>query len=336
MRQLLLSRNHRDVFPWKAVLLVGLAFVFSSCQKSDEYRVVTEEDAAPISEETATQESGSEAQMVQTSPADQESSETLTSVDDTDERVATVTPGDPPAESATSSNAGKETEEPETDETTKAASVTEKDSSTDATAANTEEGASTKDSAVQVSGLINMDEERRRQMRLMRLGFGNEEPAEPRPIKLLVEHREFAIDEKHDALRISYDDLDLLKILNMEPVPLDAEEYLPDWLRALEGKEVVLRGWMYPTGRSSGLKGFIFVRDNQVCCFGPNAKAYDKLTVRLKSGETTDYIQGRPIDVKGVFHIESWIEDERDFRTGELTEKLNMLYHLEDATVVGE
>ena len=188
-----------------------------------------------------------------------------------------------------------------------------------------------------VAGLINLDEERKRQQRLIKLGLGkSDEPAEPRPIKLLVENREFQKDESHAALRMTYDDLDLLKILNMEPVPLDAEKYLPSWLTELEGKEVVIRGWMYPTDRATGLKGFIFVRDNQVCCFGPNAKAYDKMTVRLKKGSTVDYVQGRPIDVVGTFHIESWIEDERDLRTGEFIEKLNMLYHLEDAVVVGE
>ena len=45
-------------------------------------------------------------------------------------------------------------------------------------------------------------------------------PAETREIKLLVEKPDFR--QEKGAARVSYDDLDLLKVLNMEPVPTDA------------------------------------------------------------------------------------------------------------------
>jgi hypothetical protein len=145
----------------------------------------------------------------------------------------------------------------------------------------------------------------------------------PNKIELKVPHKEFSREGKDQALRVSYDDIDLLRILNMEPVPLNAEEYLPDWLKALNGEKVILRGWMFPPLMTEGLPAFLFVRDNQICCFGREAKVYDKVRVTLKEGTTTDYIFGRPFDVVGTFHIES---EERD---GELY----FLYSIDNAVV---
>jgi hypothetical protein len=145
----------------------------------------------------------------------------------------------------------------------------------------------------------------------------------PNKIELKVPHKDFNREGKDRALRVSYDDIDLLRILNMEPVPLNAEEYLPDWLKALNGEKVVLRGWMFPPLMTEGLPAFLFVRDNQICCFGREAKVYDKVRVTLKEGTTTDYIFGRSFDVIGTFHIEA---EERD---GELY----FLYSIDDAVV---
>jgi len=146
----------------------------------------------------------------------------------------------------------------------------------------------------------------------------------PNKIELKVPHKDFDRVGKERALRVTYDDLDLLKVLNMEPVPLNAEEFLPDWLKKLNGEKVRLRGWMFPPLSTEGLPAFLFVRDNQICCFGREAKVYDKVRVTMKDGTTTDYIFGRPFDVIGTFHIES---EERD---GELY----FLYSIDDAVVM--
>jgi hypothetical protein len=145
----------------------------------------------------------------------------------------------------------------------------------------------------------------------------------PNKIELKVPNKEFIREGKTHALRVSFDDIDLLRVLNMEPVPLNAEEYLPPWLKALNGEKVALKGWMFPPLMTEGLPAFLFVRDNQICCFGREAKVYDKVRVTLKEGTTTDYIFGRPFDVIGTFRIES---EERD---GELY----FLYSIDDAVV---
>jgi hypothetical protein len=149
----------------------------------------------------------------------------------------------------------------------------------------------------------------------------------PKPggkIELLVPEKEFKKEGAEGALRVSFDDLDLLKILNMEPVPLDATKHFPEWLSSLDGKTIHLRGWMYPTLEQTGLPGFLFVRDNQICCFGRMAKVYDKVLVSLREGETTDYIQGRPFDVIGKFSIQP----------EEVDGELMLLYSISDGHVI--
>uniref|UniRef100_A0A7C2K0D5 DUF3299 domain-containing protein n=1 Tax=Schlesneria paludicola TaxID=360056 RepID=A0A7C2K0D5_9PLAN len=146
----------------------------------------------------------------------------------------------------------------------------------------------------------------------------------PRTIELLVPQREFKLEGKPAGLRVSYDDLDLLKILNMDPVPADATDHFPGWLKDLNGKQVRIRGFMYPTFESSGIEQFVLARDNQICCFGRDPKVYDLIAVQLAPGRTTDYIPNRPFDVVGTFRIEMLAERGKPLG----------LYWLEDAQVI--
>ena len=43
-------------------------------------------------------------------------------------------------------------------------------------------------------------------------------------IELLIPEKSFRRERGTDAVRVSYDDIDLLKVLNMEPVPPNAVE----------------------------------------------------------------------------------------------------------------
>jgi hypothetical protein len=148
-------------------------------------------------------------------------------------------------------------------------------------------------------------------------------PGGPRTIELLVPEREFKPEGKPAGLRVSYDDLDLLKVLNMEPVPDNAPEHFPDWLKSLDGQQIRIRGFMYPTFESTGIERFVLARDNQICCFGRDPKVYDLIAVELKPGKTTDYIPNRPFDVVGRFRIEMLAEGGKPLG----------LYWLEDAQV---
>jgi hypothetical protein len=149
-------------------------------------------------------------------------------------------------------------------------------------------------------------------------------PTGPRQVQLLVKQRDFRRDGASQTLRVTYDDLDLLKILNMDPVTANAAELMPDWLRKLDGQEVRIRGFMRPTFESTGLEQFVMARDAAMCCFGANPKVYDLIAVEMKPGTTCDYIHLRPFDVVGRFKIDPLADGN----------KLLALYWIEDAKIV--
>ncbi len=127
---------------------------------------------------------------------------------------------------------------------------------------------------------------------------------EPHKVEILIKEKTFKPEGPAKNLRVSFDDLDLLKVINMKPVTKDCIEKMPQWLKDLNGKQVVVRGFMKPAFMSEGIEGFVFVRDSSQCCFGPNPTVHDMIYVRLKLDETTDYIELRPFDVSGTFRIE--------------------------------
>lgn len=136
------------------------------------------------------------------------------------------------------------------------------------------------------------------------------------------ESRTFKVEGPEGSIRVSFDDVDLLKVLNLDPVPPDAPERLPKWLKALDGKRIRVRGFMFPPFQDTDIRGFVLARDNQICCFGRTPKEYDLIDAFMRKGVTTHYIQGRPFDVVGVFHIKTEIE------------KYTAMYELEDAVVI--
>ena len=136
------------------------------------------------------------------------------------------------------------------------------------------------------------------------------------------ESRTFKVEGPESAIRVSFDDVDLLKVMNLDPVPADAPERLPKWLKELDGKRIRVRGFMFPPFQDTDIRGFVLARDNQICCFGRTPKEYDLVETFLRKGVTTHYIQNRPFDVVGVFRIKSEIE------------KYTAMYELEDAVVI--
>ncbi|HEY3962984.1 MAG TPA: hypothetical protein VGM05_00380 [Planctomycetaceae bacterium] len=143
-----------------------------------------------------------------------------------------------------------------------------------------------------------------------------EDPARP---------RKFVAEGPNEALRIGFDDLDLMKLINMDPVTSDCVEKMPEWLRDLNGKQVRIRGYMKPSGLAEGIPEFVFVRSTDLCCFGPKGKVYHLIAVRLKPGTTTDYIELKPFDVAGKFRIEKIELDDG---------LIFLLYHIDDATII--
>jgi hypothetical protein len=75
-------------------------------------------------------------------------------------------------------------------------------------------------------------------------------------------------------------------------------------VKAFDGQQVFIKGYMYPTNETRGLKTFLLVKDNAQCCFGGNPKINDMILVTMKSGRGVDYHQGILMSIGGVFHCQ--------------------------------
>jgi len=154
-------------------------------------------------------------------------------------------------------------------------------------------------------------------------GASNDAP--PPEYKALVKEKKLQ-KEGDGALRLTYDDLDLEKILNMKKAVASAPKLMPEWMHDLDGKKVRLRGFMLPTFEQDGIGRFILCRDTGACCFGPNPTIYYLVEVTMKPGTTTGYIDNRPFDVEGTFKI--------DLQSIPETGEVYKLYELRDAAII--
>jgi hypothetical protein len=108
-------------------------------------------------------------------------------------------------------------------------------------------------------------------------------------------------DDKPSVIDVSFDDIKFEMKVGSE----FKEEMLTDKIRGYDGKMLRIRGFIRPSFSQSGLKKFVFVRDNQECCFGPGAALYDCIMVQLAEGVETEYTL-RPITVKGTFFFKQY------------------------------
>lgn len=100
---------------------------------------------------------------------------------------------------------------------------------------------------------------------------------------------------------LTFDDLKF----EMEVGSKFTKELLTEKIWDLNGKSIRIRGFIRPAYSQTGLTKFVFVRDNQECCFGPGAALYDCILVELASGQETEYTL-RPITIKGTFYLRSY------------------------------
>ena len=100
------------------------------------------------------------------------------------------------------------------------------------------------------------------------------------------------------------------------PTGLSADIH-PD-VKALDGQQIFLKGYIYQTERVQNLTSFLFVKDNQDCCFGANPAITDRIGVIMKEGQGIDYVAGK-VAVAGTFRINP------DFSNGSNLEPLYII-----------
>ena len=68
----------------------------------------------------------------------------------------------------------------------------------------------------------------------------------------------------------------------LQPLPGDPPHMIPESALALDGRDVLLKGYMYPGKQQRGIVQFVLVRDQGDCCFGGNPKITDRVLVQLR------------------------------------------------------
>lgn len=104
-----------------------------------------------------------------------------------------------------------------------------------------------------------------------------------------------------DKFDLTFDDL-AFEIPKGEP--FDWSMLTPD-IHLYDGKKITLRGYIKPSFTQKNIKQFVFVRDNQECCFGPGAALFDCVLVKLAEGRDTNYTV-RPVTVEGEFYLRKY------------------------------
>lgn len=82
----------------------------------------------------------------------------------------------------------------------------------------------------------------------------------------------------------------------------DGAQRVTEAVEALAGKQIFVKGFMYPTGRTEGLPGFLLLKDSGQCCFGGKPALQDMIGVQMVPGKEVDYYAGR-VAVAGTFEI---------------------------------
>lgn len=109
----------------------------------------------------------------------------------------------------------------------------------------------------------------------------------------------------------------------LQPLPGDPPTAIPDSARDLDGRDVLLKGYMYPGKQQQGIVQFLLVRDQGDCCFGGNPKITDRVLVQLRDPQGIEF-SPRLRKIAGRFAVRP---------TGTAALDGGVLYHLEDAVV---
>src|SRR5690606_13844352 len=83
---------------------------------------------------------------------------------------------------------------------------------------------------------------------------------------------------------------------------------MPEPVRELDGRQVVMIGFMLPIDVVEDIKEFLLVQSLWACCFGTPPDINGIVRVVMKGDSRTDY-QFDPIMVTGRFEIEETTED---------------------------
>ena len=88
----------------------------------------------------------------------------------------------------------------------------------------------------------------------------------------------------------------------LQPLPGDPADAVPEAALAADGRDVLLKGYMYPGRQTSGIRQFLLVRDQGDCCFGGNPKITDRVLVTLAEPAGIEFTP-RLVKIAGRFSV---------------------------------
>jgi hypothetical protein len=109
----------------------------------------------------------------------------------------------------------------------------------------------------------------------------------------------------------------------LQPGEGEPAHIIPESAVKMHGRDVLLKGYMYPGKQQRGIRQFLLVRDQGDCCFGGNPKITDRVLVQMADKQTIEYTP-RLRKIAGRFSIRP---------AGAVDVDGGVFYHLEDASV---
>jgi hypothetical protein len=107
----------------------------------------------------------------------------------------------------------------------------------------------------------------------------------------------------------------------LQPLDGDPPTAVPEAAVAMNGRDVLLKGYMYPGKQQHGIAQFLLVRDQGDCCFGGNPKITDRVLVHVAEPRGIDF-SPRLRKIAGRFIVRP---------AGTTAVDGGVLYHIENA-----
>jgi len=90
---------------------------------------------------------------------------------------------------------------------------------------------------------------------------------------------------------------------NPERTAAEVRSRIPPGVQSLDGKKVVIQGFLLPVKMDDGLAvEFLLMRNQSMCCYGVPPKINEWITVRM-TGKGVKPVMDQPIAVAGTLHV---------------------------------
>lgn len=89
----------------------------------------------------------------------------------------------------------------------------------------------------------------------------------------------------------------------LQPEEGKLNQKVPPLVEELDGKQVFIKGYVFPGQQKQGIKTFLLVRDRGDCCFGGDPKMTDRIQVTLADPERLKF-SSRLHKLAGTFRLE--------------------------------